>query len=28
VFNVDAELIYDEKIKKHTVLLHDSYNVI
>ena len=28
VFNVDAELIYDEKIGKHTVLLHDSYNVI
>lgn len=26
VFNVDAELIFDEKIKKHTVLLHDSYN--
>lgn len=26
VFNVDAELIYDEKIGKHTVLLHDSYN--
>ena len=28
VFNVDAELIFDEKIGKHTVLLHDSYNVI
>jgi len=26
VFNVDAELIFDEKIGKHTVLLHDSYN--
>ena len=25
VFNVDAELIFDEKIGKHTVLLHDSY---
>ena len=28
VFNVDAELIYDERIGKHTVLLHDSYNVV
>jgi iron complex transport system ATP-binding protein len=28
VFNVDAELIFDEKIGKYTVLLHDSYNVI
>jgi iron complex transport system ATP-binding protein len=28
VFNVDAELIFDEKIGKHTVLLHDSYNAI
>lgn len=26
VFNIDAELIYDEKIGKHTVMLHDSYN--
>lgn len=28
VFNVDAELIYDEKIGKNTVLLHDSFNSI
>lgn len=28
VFNVDAELIYDEKIGKHTVILHDSLNRI
>lgn len=26
VFNIDAELIYDAKVEKHTVLLHDSYN--
>ncbi|MGN1045228.1 MAG: ABC transporter ATP-binding protein [Candidatus Methanomethylophilaceae archaeon] len=28
VFNVDAELIFDEKIGKHTVLLHDSLNTV
>lgn len=25
VFNVDADLYFDEKIGKHTVILHDSY---
>lgn len=28
VFNVDAELIFDAKIGKNTILLHDSYNNI
>ncbi len=28
VFNVDAELIFDEKIGKYSVLLHDSLNSI
>lgn len=28
VFNVDAELVFDAKIGKNTVLLHDSYNNI
>ena len=28
VFNVDAELMFDERIGKNTVILHDSYNVI
>ena len=28
VFNVDAELVFDEKIGKHTVMLHDSLNTI
>ena len=26
VFNVDAELVFDERIGKHTVMLHDSLN--
>ena len=26
VFNVDAELVFDEKIGKNTVMLHDSLN--
>ena len=26
VFNVDAELFFDDKIGKYSVILHNSYN--